>query len=157
MPDQNGVLDGIVSEVQLPQTDSAKPKKSVGEQESSSCSTDKRAKDAQRGTTTNTAGTGAASSSSATPVQTQATGESGLAELNHKIDKLTSTMNNVTPVVKELKTAYDAARKADDMLLQSDYEDEESATADENVEPPAKKGKSVASEIPTSVLVADLV
>ena len=37
-------------------------------------------------------------------------------------------MNNVAPVVKELKTAYDAAREPDDTLLLSEEEVEESAT-----------------------------
>ena len=95
-----------------------------------------------------TTGTGSASSSSATPGHVRSTGKSGLAELNNKIDKLTSMMNSVAPVVKELKTAYDAAREADDTLLLSEEEVEESATDDETLEPPAKKGKSDGSEIP---------
>ena len=120
MPDQNGVLDGMLSEIKRSKTDWAKPKKpAVNEQESSLRSTEKRsnAKDAQHDTTTHSAGTGAASFPYATRKTTQATGELGWAELNLKIDKLVSVMNTFAPVVKELKTAYDAARNEEDILL----------------------------------------
>jgi len=62
-------------------------------------------------------------------------------------------MKSVAPVVKELKTAYDAAKKEDDPNS-TGGEEEENAVGGE---PPAKKGKSDDSESPVSVLVDDLV
>ena len=76
------LLNSVVSE-----TCHGEVEKSVGEQESSFRLTEKKAKDAQRGTTTNTAGTGEANSSSATLEHIRATGKSGLAKLNNKKKK----------------------------------------------------------------------
>ena len=45
------------------------------------------------------------------------TGELGLAELNHKVDQLTSLLSNVAPVVQTLKAAYDTAQEEDDKYL----------------------------------------
>ena len=94
--------------------------------------------------------TGAASSPAK---QTSATGALGLAKLSQKIDQLATMMKSVAPVVKELKTAYDAAKKEDDPNS-TGGEEEENAVGGE---PPAKKGKSDDSESPVSVLVDDLV
>lgn len=98
-----------------------------------------------------------ASFGDATRTTTQVIGEWGLAELNLMIDKLASMMNTFAPVVKELKTAYDAARNEEDILQFSGEKDGESVTDGEPGEPPAKKGSSDGSKPSQSVLVEDLV
>ena len=86
MPEKNN-LDGLLREAQK----------------------SKSAEDAQPETTKTTI-TGPARLPCATHTeQTKTTSELGLAELNHKVDQLTSPLSNVTPVVQKLKAAYDAA------------------------------------------------
>ena len=97
--------------------------------------------------------TGAASSPT---TQTKAgTGAPGLAELSQKVDQLTNMMRSFAPVVKELKTAYDAAKQAGD-TISSEGEGEDN---DGNSESPVKGAKSNGSETPDPIrlLVDDLV
>ena len=59
----------------------------------------------------------------------------GLAELNHKVDRLTSPLSNVVPVVQKLKAAYDAAQEEEDELLNSsEAEGEENTNDDKPIE-----------------------
>ena len=143
MPEKNN-LDGLLREAQKSKSASAKPSTTLTSSErESSESSPRPSEDVQPGTTTKTTITGAARLPCATRTeQTKTTGELGLAELNHKVDQLTSLLSNVAPVVQKLKAAYDAAQEEEDELLNSsEGEGEENAAADKPTEPPAKKGK----------------
>ena len=98
--------------------------------------------------------TGAARPPSATCTgQTKTTGELGLAELNHKVDQLTSLLANVAPVVQKLKATYDAAQEEEDKLFNSsEGEGEENATDKELTEsltepPPREKALSLVDSL----------
>ena len=147
MPDNAGVLDNILQITET--TASEKPKRAVTDKDSLSTSSEKTAS-ANTSKNTKPAMTGAASSPAK---QTSVTGALGLVELNQKIDQLATMMKSIAPVVKELKTAYDAAKREDDPNS-TRGEEEKNAVGGE---PPAKKGKSDDSETPVSVLVDDLV
>ena len=68
-------------------------------------------------------------------------------ELHHQVSQLAEIMNTFAPVVKELKSAYDAARQQDETDL-SDGE------IDENVQPRANDSSSGPRE-PSEALVDD--
>ena len=140
-------LDGLLEEAKTTESFSAMPNISdVSERESSTSPSKDILPDASAKVT----GTGAARFPCATDAgQKKTAGESGLAELTHKVDQLTSLLSNVTPVVQQLKAAYDAARDDEDKLLNSD-EDEDSAADDKATEPPPKKGKSDDSKASSS-------
>ena len=150
-------MDGLLKEAQTSKSASAKPSKTrtSSERESSP----RPSGDVQPGTTTKTTITGAARLPSATRTgQTKTTSELGLAELNHKVDQLTSLLSNVAPVVQKLKAAYDAAQEEEDEVLNSsEGEGEENAAADQPMEPPAKKGKSNDLNASSCVQIAELV
>ena len=147
MPDKAGFMDNIL---QITETTAwAKPKRAVTDKDSLSTSSEKTAS-ANTSKNTKAAMTGAASSPAK---QTSATGALGLAELSQEIDQLATMMKSVTPVVKELKTAYGVAKQEDDPNSTAGEEDENAVGG----EPPAKKGKSDDSETPVSVLVDGLV
>ena len=141
MPEENN-LDGLLREAQKSKSASAKPGKTPTSSERES--SPRPSGDVQSGTTTKSTISGAARLPCATHTeQTKTAGELGLAELNHKVDQLTSLLSNVAPVVQKLKAAYDAAQEEEDELLNSSKgEGEENAAADKPTEPPAKKGKS---------------
>ena len=110
-------LDGLLEEAKTTESSSAMPSISdVSERESSPSSSKDILPDASAKVT----GTGAARPPCATDAgQKKTAGESGLAELTHKVDQLTSLLSNVTPVMKQLKAAYDTAREDKDKLLHS--------------------------------------
>ena len=103
MAEENS-MDGLLREAQHSKSTSAKPSKTLTSSERESSL--RPSGDVQPGTTTKATVTGAARPPSAIRTgQTKTTGELGLAELNHKVDQLTSLLANVAPVVQTLKAA----------------------------------------------------
>ena len=150
-------MDGLLREAQHSKSTSAKPSKTLTSSERESSL--RPSGDVQPGTTTKATVTGAARPPSAIRTgQTKTTGELGLAELNHKVDQLTSLLSNVAPVVQTLKAAYDAAQEEEDELLNSsEGEGEETAAGDKPTEPLAKKGKSDDLKASSCAQIAELV
>lgn len=88
MMTEENTMDGLLKEAQQSQSASAKPSKTLASSELESSLHPSR--DVQPGTTV----TGTARPPSATHTgQTNTTSELGLAELNHKVDQLTSLMS----------------------------------------------------------------
>ena len=153
-------MDGLLREAQHSKSTSAKPTKTLTSSERESSL--RPSGDVQPGSTTKATArppTAKARPPSATRTgQTKTTGELGLAELNHKVDQLTSLLSNVAPVVQALKAAYDAAKEEEDELLNSsEGESEENATGDKPTEPLAKKGKSDDLKASSCAQIAELV
>lgn len=86
------------------------------------------------------------------------TGQLGLAELNQKVDRLTSLLSNAVPVVQKLKAAYDVEQEEEDELLNSsEAEGEENTNDDKPIEPFTKKGKSDDLKASCCIQITELV
>jgi len=116
MEEENS-MDGLLREAQKSKPALAKPSKTQTSSERESSL--RPSGDVQPGTTTKATISGSARPASTTRTgQTKTTGELGLAELNHKVDQLTTLLSNVAPVVQTLKAAYDAAQEEEDAFVE---------------------------------------